>query len=229
MEISLAGTRTGEFLLSEAGGERSRELIRLPAGQGMLSAGTLLKADNTVAANGTDAVKVLYGPIDTGTDSAALAVKGAAIARDAEVFGEKLVWAIGVTADQKLLAALSLAESGIISRWTQQPIASNAADHLVFASVPVTGTAGVALGPVVAHVKDVFGALVTGSTVSATLAKATGTGNLTGGGAKAAVGGVITWDAATLSAAGDYTLKVSASDLDEATTDTITITAAGGG
>jgi len=229
MEINLAGTRTGEFLLSEAGGERSRELIRLPAGQGMLSAGTLLKADNTVAANGTDAVKVLYGPIDTGTDSAALAVKGAAIARDAEVFGEKLGWASGVTADQKLLAALSLAESGIITRWTQQPIASNAADHLVFVSVPVTGTAGVALGPVVAHVKDVFGALVTGSTVSATLAKATGTGNLTGGGAKAAVGGVITWDAATLSAAGDYTLKVTASDLDEATTDTITITAAGGG
>nr|WP_312355181.1 head decoration protein [Stenotrophomonas pavanii] len=229
MEISLAGTRTGEFLLSEAGGERSRELIRLPAGQGMLSAGTLLKADNTVAANGTDAVKVLYGPIDTGTDSAALAVKGAAIARDAEVFGEKLVWADGVTADQKLLAALSLAESGIITRWTQQPIASNAADHLVFVSVPVTGTAGVALGPVVAHVKDVFGALVTGSTVSATLAKATGTGNLTGGGAKAAVGGVITWDAATLSAAGDYTLKVTAPDLDEATTDTITIAAAGGG
>lgn len=33
MEISLAGTRTGEFLLSEAGGERSRELIRLPAGR----------------------------------------------------------------------------------------------------------------------------------------------------------------------------------------------------
>ncbi|QGM07083.1 head decoration protein [Stenotrophomonas maltophilia] len=228
MEISLAGTRTGEFLLSEAGGERSRELIRLPAGQGMLSAGTLLKADNTVAANGTDAVKVLYGPIDTGIDSTALAVKGAAIARDAEVFGEKLGWASGVTADQKLLAALSLAESGIITRWTQQPIASNAADHLVFVSVPVTGTAGVALGPVVAHVKDVFGALVTGSTVSATLAKATGTGTLTGGGAKAAVGGVITWDAATLSAAGDYTLKVTAADLDEATTDTITIAAAGG-
>jgi len=228
MEISLAGTRTGEFLLSEAGGERSRELIRLPAGQGMLSAGTLLKADNTVAANGTDAVKVLYGPIDTGTDSAALAVKGAAIARDAEVFGEKLVWAGGVTADQKLLAALSLAESGIITRWTQQPIASNAADHLVFVSVPVTGTAGVALGPVVAHVKDVFGALVTGSTVSATLAKATGTGDLTGGGAKAAVGGVITWDAATLSAAGDYTLKVTATDLDEAVSDTITIEASGG-
>jgi len=228
MEITLAGIRTGEFLLSEAGGERSRELIRLPAGQGMLSAGTLLKADNTVAANGTDAVKVLYGPIDTGTDPAALAVKGAAIARDAEVFGEKLVWAEGVTADQKLLAALSLAESGIITRWTQQPIASNAADHLVFVSVPLTGTAGVALGPIVAHVKDVFGALVTGSTVSATLAKATGTGNLTGGGAKAAVGGVITWDAATLSAAGDYTLKVTAADLDEATSDTITIAAAGG-
>lgn len=228
MEISLAGTRTGEFLLSEAGGERSRELIRLPAGQGVLAAGTLLKADNTVATNGAAAVKVLYGAVDTGTESAAPAVKGAAIARDAEVFGEKLVWASGVTDDQKLLAALSLAESGIITRWTQQPIGSNAADHLVFVSTPLTGTAGEALPPIVAHVKDIFGALVTGSTISATLAKATGAGNLAGGGAKAAVGGVITWDAATLSAAGDYTLKMTATDLDEATTDTITIAAAGG-
>ena len=119
----------------------------------MLAAGTLLKADNTVAANGADAVKVLYGPVDTGANAGELPVKGAAIARDAEVFGEKLVWADGVTDDQKLLAALSLAESGIITRWTQQPIASNAADHLVFVSEPLTGTAGVALGPIVVHVR----------------------------------------------------------------------------
>lgn len=227
MEISLAGPRTGEFLLSEAGGERSRELIRIPAGQGVLRAGTLLKADNTVAATGADAVKVLYGAVDTGTDVADLAVKGAAVARDADVFGEKLVWAPGVTADQKLLAALSLAESGIITRWTEQPIASNAADHLVFVTTPLTGTAGEPLSPIVAHVKDVFGALVTGSAISVTLAKATGAGNLAGGGAKAAVGGVVTWDAATLSAAGDYTLKATAPDLDEAATETITIDAAG--
>ncbi|WP_312325635.1 head decoration protein [Stenotrophomonas sp.] len=225
MDISLAGNRTGEFLLSEAGGERSRELIRIPAGQGVLAAGTLLKADNTVSATGADAVKVLYGAVDTGTDDDALPVKGAAVARDAEVFGEKLVWADGVSADQKLLAALSLAESGIVTRWTEQPIASNAADHLVFVDAPLIGTAGEPLG-IVAHVKDVFGALVTGSTVSVTLAKATGPGNLAGGGAKAAVGGVITWDTATLSAAGDYTLKVTAADLDEATSETITIAAA---
>jgi len=226
MDISLAGNRTGEFLLSEAGGERSRELIRIPPGQGVLVAGTLLKADNTVAATGADAVKVLYGAVDTGTDEDALAVKGAAIARDAEVFGEKLIWAGGVTADQKLLAALGLAESGIITRWTEQPIASNAADHLVFVDTPLTGTVGEGLSPIVAHVKDVFGALVTGSTISVTLAKATGAGNLAGGGAKAAVAGVITWDAATLSAAGDYTLKVTAAELDEATSETITIAAA---
>lgn len=228
MEISLAGNRTGEFLLSEAAGERSRELIRLPAGQGPLAAGTLLKADNTVAANGAAAVKVLYGAVDTGTEADELAVKGAAIARDAEVFGEKLIWAEGVNDDQKLLAALSLAESGIITRWTEQPISSNAADHLVFVDVPLLGTAGEALPTIVVHVKDVFGALVTGSTISVTLAKATGVGNLAGGGAKAAVGGVITWDAATLSAAGDYTLKVTAVDLDEAVSETITIEAAGG-
>ena len=43
------------------------------------------------------------------------------------------------------------------------------------------------------------------------------------------MGGVITWDAATLSAAGDYTLKVTATDLGEAISDTITIAAAAGG
>lgn len=226
MEISLAGTRTGEFLLSEANGERSRELIRIPAGQGMLAAGTLLKADNTVATNGASAVKVLYGPVDTGSDAGGLAVKGAAVARDAEVFGEKLMWATAVTDDQKLLAAQSLAESGIVTRWTQTPRASNTAHHLAFVSVPVTGSVGEPLAAVVLHIKDVFGALVTGSTVSVTLTKASGTGNLTGGGAKAAVGGVVTWDAAELSAAGDYTLKAAAQDLGDTTTDAITVSAA---
>ena len=226
MEISLAGARTGEFLLSEAGGERSRELIRIPAGQGVLPAGTLLKSDNTLAANGTGAVKVLYGAVDTGTDNTQLALKGAAIARDAEVFGEKLAWGTGVTDDQKLLAALSLAGAGIVTRWTEQPISSNSADHLAFATTPLTGTAGQPLSAIVAHVKDVFGARVTGSTVSVTLAKATGPGNLTGGGAKAAVGGVITWDNVALSAAGDYTLKVTAAGVDEAISETITIAAA---
>ncbi len=226
MEISRAGVRNAEFLLSESNGERSRELILIPAGQGILPAGTLLKADNIKAVDGADAVKVLYGQVDTGEDDEGLDVKGTAVARDAEVHGELLGWAGDTTSDEKLLAAISLAESGIVIRWTTKPIASNTAHHLQFVQVPIAGEAGEATGPVVAHINDVFGALVNGSSASVTLAKASGTGTITGGGAKAAVNGVVTWDAVTFSAAGTYTLGVTASGLTSATSDPIEITAA---
>lgn len=227
MDINLNGVRNAEFLLSEAGGQRSRETIILPAGQGALGAGTLLKADNTVAAEGADAVKVLYGAIDTGADPSGVPAKGTAVVRDAEVFGELLSYGTA-TDDEKLLGALSLAESGIIVRWTKKPVASNAADNLAFSVTPFTGTAGEPVGPVVAQIKDIFGGLVTGSAASVTLAKATGPGDVTGAGAKAAVNGVVTWDAVEFSVAGDYTLKITAPDLSEAVTETITIEAASG-
>ena len=226
MEIFRAGVRNAEFLLSESNGERSRELVLIPAGQGILVAGTLLKADNTKAVDGADAVKVLYGQVDTGDDDEALAVKGTAVARDAEVHGELLGWAGDTTSDEKLLAAISLAESGIVVRWTDKPNASNTAHHLEFVQVPIAGEAGEAVGSVVAHVKDVFGALVDGSSASVTLAKATGPGTISGGGAKAAVNGVVTWDAVIFSAAGTYTLTASASGLTSATSDAIEIAAA---
>lgn len=41
-DIQTMGPRTGEFLLSEANGERSREAVRINAGAGKLVAGTLL-------------------------------------------------------------------------------------------------------------------------------------------------------------------------------------------
>lgn len=227
MEINLKGVRNAEFLLSEAGGQRSRELVVLPAGQGMLPAGALLKADNTAAEDGAEAVKVLYGAVDTGEPGTELPSKGTAVVRDAEVFGEMLSYG-DATDDQKLLSALSLAESGIIVRWTKKPVASNTADNMKFSSAPAAGTAGVVVDPVVAKIKDIFGGLVTGSAASVTLAKATGPGNVVGGGAKAAVNGVVTWDAVTFSAAGDYTLKITAAGLGEAITETITIAAAGG-
>lgn len=225
MEINRDGVRNAQFLLSEAAGERSRELIHIPAGQGILAAGTLLKADNTKAGSGADAVKVLYGQVDTGSDPDSLAVKGAAVARDAEVHGELLGWAPGTGSDQRLLAAASLAESGIIVRWTSRPISSNSAHHLVFVDVPLNAAAGEPAGEVVAHITDVFGALVTGSSASVSLAKATGAGALSGGGAKAAVNGVVTWDAVEFSAAGTYTLTATSAGLVAATSDEIAITA----
>ncbi|GHH52491.1 head decoration protein [[Pseudomonas] boreopolis] len=226
MEISRAGVRNAEFLLSEANGERSRELIYIPTGQGILPAGTLLKADNTKAVDGAEAVKLLYGQVDTGTAAGGLAVKGTAIARDAEVHGELLGWASDTTSDEKLLAAISLEESGIVVRWTNRPIASNTAHHIVFRQVPLMGEANEPIGPVIAEIRDVFGALVNGSAASVTLAKSAGAGDLAGGGAKAAVNGVVTWDEISFSAADTYTLTATAADLTAAVSDNIVISAA---
>ncbi|WP_126962538.1 head decoration protein [Xanthomonas arboricola] len=222
MELYTNGVRNAEFLLSESNGQRSRELIVIPAGQGNLVAGTLLKADNTKAADGADAVKVLYGAVDASTE----AVKATAIARDAEVHGELLSWASDTTADEKLLAVQSLEQAGISVRWTFVPIKSGAAHHIEFVQVPVGGAAGAPIGPVVAHIKDVFGALVNGSAASVTLTKTAGGGALTGGGAKAAVDGVVTWPNVSFSVAGTFTLTAASAGLTSDVSDEIVITAA---
>lgn len=223
MELYTNGVRNAEFLLSEANGERSRELIVVPSGQGKLPAGTLLTDDNVKAEDGADAVKVLYASVDA-TDEA---VKATAISLDAEIHGELLNWEVDTTADQKLLAALSLAGSGIVIRWTNTPIKSGAAHHLEFVEYPIAGETEENIGPVVVQVKDVFGALVNGSTASVTLTKTAGAGSLTGGGAAAAVAGVADWDPIAFSAAGTFTLTAAASGLTSAVSGDIVITAAG--
>lgn len=222
MELYTTGVRNAAFLLSESNGERSRELIVIPAGQGKLSAGTLLKADNTKAVDGASAVKVLYGAVDATTD----AVKGTAVARDAEIHGEQLAWEADTTSDEKLLAAQSLAASGIVIRWTVKPVPSGAAHHLEFIDYPNAAVAGTAAGPVVAQIKDVFGALVNGSSASVTLSKTSGSGTLTGGGAKAAVNGIVTWDAVTFSVAGTFTLTAAANGLTSAVSPEIVVASA---
>lgn len=209
MELYTNGVRNAEFLLSEANGERSRELVVIPAGQGKLVAGTLLNDDNEKAVDGENATKVLYASVDA-TDEA---VKATAVSLDAEVFGELLGWESDTTADQKLLAAQSLLGSGIVVRWQDTPIKSGAAHHIQFIDYPSSADVGESVGPVVAHVKDVFGALVNGSAASVTLTKTAGAGSLTGGGAQAAVNGVVTWPAVSFSAAGTFTLTAAASGL----------------
>jgi hypothetical protein len=222
MELFTNGVRNAEFLLSEANGQRSRELIVIPSGQGKLPAGTLLTELNEKAVDGLDAVKVLYAAVDA-TDAD---VKATAVSLDAEVHGELLNWEDDTTADQKLLAADSLAGSGIVIRWTDTPIKSGAANHIEFIDYPTSGVTAQAIGPVVAHVKDAFGALVNGSAASVTLTKTAGAGVLTGGGAQAAVNGVVTWPTVSFSAAGTFTLTAASAGLTSAVSGDIIITAA---
>lgn len=103
------GARVGEFLLSEANGERSREEVTLAATTVALSAGTVLGKVTASghyapydgeATNGTEtAAAILYGnkPVSTEVQPAAVVV------RDAEVVGELLVGS-DATAEVELLA-----------------------------------------------------------------------------------------------------------------------------
>jgi len=230
MTTKTEGVRTGEFLLSEGNGSISREVVVIPTGQGQLGPGTLLNSSNQAVSSGANAAtatKILMDYVDaTSTD-----VKAVAIARDAEVFGEKL-YMPSFTADQKLLVAQTLEALGIVVRWQTTPIASGDAAKIVFTSYPVTGVAGEPAGNVVAEIRTLLGALVNGDdTTKVTLAKKTGTGGagtLTGGGEKTAVGGIVTWEDVEFSAAGEYVLQASAEGLTGAETGEIVIEAGDG-
>lgn len=120
MDLAPTGN-TAEFLLSEASGERSRALFRLPAGQGYLRPGTILTHDGNVATDNTDVAGILYGGVDTGTDNQAAAVKATVVDKDAEVHGEFLQWAAEATDSTKVGFAEALAARGIAVRWTERP------------------------------------------------------------------------------------------------------------
>ncbi|MBV2132043.1 head decoration protein [Pseudomonas sp. MAP12] len=107
MTILTQGTRTAEFLLSEANGQRSREQGTLAITAAALPAGQLLGtvADEYVAYNpagldGSETVTaILYSaaPISAATQPAAVVV------RDAEVISAKLT-GLDVAAAAELLA-----------------------------------------------------------------------------------------------------------------------------
>jgi hypothetical protein len=123
MDIFTNAPRPAEFLLSEAAGERSRALFIIPQSQGVLVAGTLLKADGTKATAPADAAVILYAGIDA-TDGP---VKATVVARDAEVHGELLALPEGTTDANKGLYAEALAARGIVVRWTERPVVDDKA------------------------------------------------------------------------------------------------------
>lgn len=109
------GKHTGEFLLSEANGTRSREQVTIAAAAAAMVAGTVVgkitasgkyKAYSNVASDGTEVAAgvLMYDVADSASDQKALI-----IARDAEVQGSVLTGsdAAGVT---------DLAAVGIIVR-----------------------------------------------------------------------------------------------------------------
>ena len=117
--------RTGEHVLSEAAGSRSRESVVLASG--VLAAGTVLAmaADGTyvahdpAASDGTEiAAGILYGPADA-TDGPVPAV---AHVRDCEVNGTAITWADGMSDGQLGAMNTALTQAGIILRGVELPV-----------------------------------------------------------------------------------------------------------
>ena len=115
------GRHTGEGLLSEAEGTRSRENITIAAGAnlvpgqvlGKITASGKYKMHDPAASDGSQAAAaILYA------DAAAAAadVKGVAIVRDAEWNGATLTWISGISGGNKTAGIAALAALGIILR-----------------------------------------------------------------------------------------------------------------
>ena len=112
--------RTGEFILSEANGSRSRENITLASTVGALQPGTVLGIVaasgeyvplNLSASDGSEqAAGILYNHADGASADAV------AVVRDAEVKSDLLIWPNGITDAQKAAALGQLAATGIVAR-----------------------------------------------------------------------------------------------------------------
>jgi hypothetical protein len=124
-------------------------------------------------------------------------------------------------------ATLSVADSATGSPQTAALTGTGtlpAASMLAFTTQPpATGTTGTTLSPVVVHVEDVNGNLVSGSsaqvTIASTPAGVSGTLTVT------AVSGVVTFSNLSFAAPGSYTLSAAAAGLTGATSNSISIAA----
>lgn len=119
MAIHTEGRRTGEHVLSEANGSRSREQGTLAAGN--LPAGTVLalNADGDYVAlvpGAADATKTAVAVLYAATDASAAPAPCVVHARDCEVIGTQLGWPAGITGPQTTTATTDLAAAGIIIR-----------------------------------------------------------------------------------------------------------------
>ena len=123
MSVLVETRHPGEFILSEANGQRSRETITIASGAGIIAAGTVL---GKVTASGkyiasavgaSDGSEVPAAINIYGADATASDVTVSAIVRDAEVNGKCLTWhADRDQPAEKAAANAALANLGVIVR-----------------------------------------------------------------------------------------------------------------
>jgi hypothetical protein len=121
MAVQTEGAHTGEFILSESEGTRSREVITLISGQNLAS-GTVLgiitasgkytKYDDASALGQQVAAGILYANVDASAGD----TKAVVIVRDAEVKAGALIWPVTADATEKAAAKVAFAANGIIIR-----------------------------------------------------------------------------------------------------------------
>ena len=121
------GQHTGEFILSEAEGKLSRETVTLTVATGIVQqAGTVLgKLTGTgkyvpydnAGGDGSDvAAGVLYDNIDNSGGVAPVDFDAVVLVRDCEVRKGSLIWASGLTDNDKAAAYVDLAVEHVIAR-----------------------------------------------------------------------------------------------------------------
>ena len=111
--IQVESTHPGEFLISEANGDLSRENVTLLSGQnlasgavlGKITVGGKYKEFDPAASDGSEtAAAILFGEIDASAgDKDAVIIDGLA-----PVIKSLLVWKTGITDDQKATALAAL-------------------------------------------------------------------------------------------------------------------------
>ena len=123
MTVLVETRHPGEFILSEANGQRSRETIIIASGAGIIAAGSVL---GKVTASGKYVVSAIGASDGSqvpaviniyGADASASDVSVSAIVRDAEVNGKCLTWhADRDQPAERTAAHAALATLGIIVR-----------------------------------------------------------------------------------------------------------------
>lgn len=121
MTILTEGRYTAEFLVSEANGARSRDVVTIASGE-VLEPGTVLgkvtasgkyvQLDPAASDGSEAAAAILY----EGVDASAADTTRTVLIRDAEVNGGEIVWPDGITGPQKTTAIGQLAALGILVR-----------------------------------------------------------------------------------------------------------------
>lgn len=123
MTVYTEGRHPGEFLMTEANGQRSRDNITIASGAGVIAPGAVLgkvTATNKYvvsAAGATDGSETASAVALYGADATSADVAIAGIVRDAEVKGDVLTYHADRDLDaEKAAANASLAAAGIIVR-----------------------------------------------------------------------------------------------------------------